>query len=241
MDDMSFTGASNIKEREREIKREREKEITEEDIIQGKDELIFQAGFRTFIGRPIFSEANLNCDKHKMERFLLEGRFSMATVFGPVTYLPCPVLIYRKRLDNSLHLLASGSLAGVDTDRIVLKKVLLTGIPVRVRKRSAVIKHLFHTPEDVRWFKPAELSTKHGLRGHIKEPLGTRGLFKAVFSGPITQNDTIVLPLYKRVFPKFPSISSYYFSQEREREKGREGEEVNEQEKNIQNRLVICT
>lgn len=58
--------------------------------------------------------------------------------------------------------------------------------------------------QDVRWFKPAELTTKHGMRGHIKEPVGTHGLLKAQFSAPIKQHDTIMLILYKRMFPKFP-------------------------------------
>ena len=46
--------------------------------------------------------------------------------------------------------------------------------------------------------------TKHGLRGHIKEPVGTHGLLKAVFSAPIKQNDTVMLILYKRIYPKLP-------------------------------------
>lgn len=106
-------------------------------------------------------------------------------------------------MDNgSTILVATGSLSSVDPDRIILKKVILSGLPVRVRKRFGVVKHLFYDPQDVRWFKPAELVTKHGLRGHIREPVGTHGLFKAVFSAPITQNDTILLVLFKRVFPK---------------------------------------
>lgn len=68
-----------------------------------------------------------------------------------------------------------------------------------------VVRHMFFDSQDVRWFKPAELSTKFGLRGHIKEPIGTHGLLKAYFSAPIKQNDTVMLVLYKRVFPKFPS------------------------------------
>ena len=32
--------------------------------------------------------------------------------------------------------------------------------------------------------------------------IGTHGLFKAIFNAPIKQNDTIMLILYKRVYPK---------------------------------------
>lgn len=147
----------------------------------------------------------------------------MASVFGPITLSNCPLLVFKRAADSGEWLLvATGSLSSVDPDRIVLKKVsqhlhlimsslllirrlhqiILTGIPIRVRKKFAVVKHMFHQTEDVRWFKPAELATKRGLRGTIKEPVGTHGLFKAQFSGPITQNDTVMLVLYKRVFPK---------------------------------------
>ena len=72
----------------------------------------------------------------------------------------------------------------------------------RVRKRRAVVKHMFNFQEDIKWFKPAELVTKYGLTGHIKEPVGTHGLMKVIFNKHIKQNDTVCLPLYKRVFPK---------------------------------------
>lgn len=44
-----------------------------EEPIKSKETLIFSAGFRSFACNPIFSESNLNCDKHKLERFLLVG------------------------------------------------------------------------------------------------------------------------------------------------------------------------
>lgn len=173
-----------------------------DEPIKSKESLIFQAGFRSFSCNPIFSESNLNCDKHKLERFLLHDRFSVATTYAPITFLPCPLLVFKKLENGETILVATGSLSSIDPDRIVLKKVILTGLPVRVRKRFGVVKHLFYDPQDVRWFKPAELVTKFGLRGHIREPVGTHGLLKAIFSGPITQNDTVMLILYKRVFPK---------------------------------------
>jgi pre-rRNA-processing protein TSR1 len=175
-----------------------------EEPIKSKEDMIFQTGFRSFKAKPIYSESNLNCDKHKLERFLLPDRFSVASIYAPITFLPCPLLLFKELDNGETILVATGTLMSVDPDRIILKKVILTGIPIRVRKRMAVVKHMLYDPLDVRWFKPAELVTKCGLRGHIKETVGTHGLFKALFSGPVAQNDTVLLVLYKRIFPKLP-------------------------------------
>ncbi len=48
-----------------------------------------------------------------------------------------------------------------------------------------------------------ELRTKYGKVGNITESLGTHGLMKAVFNATISNNDTVCMALYKRVYPKF--------------------------------------
>jgi pre-rRNA-processing protein TSR1 len=35
----------------------------------------------------------------------------------------------------------------------------------QVKRRSAVVRYMFFTPEDINWFKAIELYTKHGLKG----------------------------------------------------------------------------
>lgn len=42
----------------------------------------------------------------------------------------------------------------------------------QVNRKTAVVRYMFFNREDVQWFKPVELRTKWGRRGHIKEPLG---------------------------------------------------------------------
>lgn len=53
-------------------------------------------------------------------------------------------------------------------DRIVLKKAVLSGYPVKVNKKKAVVRWMFHNREDIQWFRPVDLWTKHGRRGQIK-------------------------------------------------------------------------
>eukprot|EP00934_Nitzschia_sp_Nitz4_P006319 Nitzschia sp. Nitz4//scaffold1_size375055//257938//260667//NITZ4_000301-RA/size375055-processed-gene-0.379-mRNA-1//1//CDS//3329541120//6309//frame0 len=182
-------------------------DVSNESPVKSKDLLTFRCGWRTWTGRPIFSQNNLNCDKHKFERFLPpSGSFFAGSVFGPVTYTPCPILVFREQ-NGQKELVATGSMIGADADRIVVKRIILTGYPVRVHKRFATVKYMFYDPEDVKWFKPAAISTKHGLNGKIEQSVGEHGTMKCLFNAPIKQHDTVCLPLYKRVYPKFAQAS----------------------------------
>lgn len=50
------------------------------------------------------------------------------------------------------------------------------GHPLKVHKRSAVIRFMFFNRDDIMFFKPCKLRTKHGRTGHIKEPLGMQNV-----------------------------------------------------------------
>lgn len=55
-----------------------------------------------------------------------------------------------------------GAVAGADPDRLVVKRIVLSGFPMRVKQRHAMVRYMFFGPEDVEWFRPIELYTKHG-------------------------------------------------------------------------------
>ncbi|KAL2472643.1 P-loop containing nucleoside triphosphate hydrolase superfamily protein [Forsythia ovata] len=177
--------------------------------IKAKEELLFHVGFRQFLSRPIFSSDNINSDKHKMERFLHAGRFSIASIYAPISFPSLPLIALKSGVEDSLPVVAAvGSLKSIDPDRITLKKIILSGYPQRVSKKKATVRYMFHNPEDVRWFKPIEVWTKCGRRGRIKEPVGTHGAMKCVFNGVLQQHDTVCMSLYKRTYPKWPQ---YWF------------------------------
>ncbi|KAK9294994.1 hypothetical protein QLX08_010567 [Tetragonisca angustula] len=170
--------------------------------VKSKEKLIFQCGFRRFTACPIFSQ-HTNGNKHKNERYFRPESTVVASMFAPITFPPCPVLCYIQKLNKSLELIATGSVLSANPNRIVVKRVVLSGHPYKVNKRSAVVRFMFFHREDINWFKPIELRTKYGRRGHIKEPLGTHGHMKCIFNGQLKSQDTILMNLYKRVFPKW--------------------------------------
>mmetsp|Transcript_34440 Transcript_34440/g.79456 ORF Transcript_34440/g.79456 Transcript_34440/m.79456 type:complete len:250 (-) Transcript_34440:135-884(-) len=192
--------------------------LADDVIIRSKLDCVVQCGFRRYVGCPTFSDHSSRSSKHKMDKFLHPGRVCAASVYAPAQFSPAPLTLFALEPrangegDESAGLagclplpavVATGSLLSVDTERVMLKKIILTGHPFRVHKRKAVVRWMFFSPEDIRWFKPVELFTKMGRIGHIVEPLGTHGYMKCIFDGPLMPHDTICMSLYKRVFPKW--------------------------------------
>jgi len=170
--------------------------------IKSKDELIFHVGFRKFKSRPIFSAHTIS-SKYKYEPFLRDEVAMVATMYGPVTFPPAPVLVYRETPKGDKELVASGSVLDCDPNRLIVKRIRLSGHPFKIHSKSAVVRFMFFNSEDVMYFKPIELVTRLNRRGHIKEPLGTHGHMKCIFDKKIRSDDCVFMNLYKRVFPKW--------------------------------------
>jgi len=180
----------------------RRTQISHKLPVQSKAHLVFQCGWRRFGAQPIFS-AHTNGSKHKYERYFREGSSIVMTTYAPIMFPPAPVLVFQDLPGQGHTLLATGTLLDVNPSRMVIKRTILSGHPFKVHKRSATVRFMFFNREDIMWFKPIELRTKQGRRGHIKEPLGTHGHMKCIFDGQLSQQDTVMLHLYKRVYPKW--------------------------------------
>ena len=83
--------------------------VTCEDAVKSKDPLDVMCGFRRILGsRAVFSQHNINSDKHKFERFLQPGRFTCASAYFPVSYGQAPTLFMKTMPNGSKQLVASG-------------------------------------------------------------------------------------------------------------------------------------
>lgn len=146
------------------------------------------------------------------------GSSCVASIFAPITFPPATVLVYKfdgKRKSVRLlspvplliyfQLVATGSVLDNNPDRVVLKRLVLSGHPFKINKRSVVARYMFFnigsfllpkytslnqhiwkfyitwwvfwnmlSSEDIEWFKPVELYTPSGRRGHITESVGEK-------------------------------------------------------------------
>ncbi|KAF2748943.1 DUF663-domain-containing protein [Sporormia fimetaria CBS 119925] len=192
--------------------------------IKSKTELIVQCGPRRMVINPLFSQAgNTPNDVHKFDRYLHPGRSAIASFIGPLTWGNVPVLYFQRVSDypqpkdnddeddmiepttlppSSLKLIATGTSLPPSLNRVIAKRIILTGHPLKINKRIVTVRYMFFNDKDVKWFKSLPLWTRRGRSGFIKESLGTHGYFKATFDGKINPMDAVAVSLYKRVWPR---------------------------------------
>lgn len=202
---------------------------SDEAPIRSKTELIVQCGPRRMIINPVsfhihvntvpkltifqlFSQAgNTPNNVHKFDRYLHSGQAAIATFIGPLTWGNVPLLYFQRiapptdtslPAPSSLRLVATGTSLPPSTNRIIAKRIVLTGHPFKINKRVVTVRYMFFNDEDVQWFKSLPLWTKRGRSGFIKESLGTHGYFKANFDAKISPMDAVAVSLYKRVWPR---------------------------------------
>ncbi|KAI8905054.1 hypothetical protein EDD86DRAFT_212143 [Gorgonomyces haynaldii] len=181
-----------------------------QEPVKSKDQVILMSGFRRFVAQPIYSSYTRGGPNnvHKFERYLPNHQPSVATIYGRIQFGPAPVMMFKFEQETSwtpervTSLIGTGNVLDLDPLRVITKRIILTGDPFKIHKRGAVVRFMFFNPEDVKYFKPVQLVTKMGRVGHIRESLGTHGYMKCIFDSAIKQHDTVMMMLYKRVFPK---------------------------------------
>ncbi|KAK6438371.1 ribosome biogenesis protein tsr1 [Oleoguttula sp. CCFEE 5521] len=191
--------------------------------LKSKAPIILQCGPRRLLINPLFSQAgNTPNNVHKFDRYLHPGRTAVASFIGPVGWGSVPCLYFQPTATTSptsqdavadlataltasslpYTLIGTGTLLPPSTNRIIAKRIILTGHPYKIHKKLVTVRYMFFNSDDVEYFKALQLWTKRGRQGWMREPLGTHGYFKATFDGKINPMDSVAVSLYKRMWPR---------------------------------------
>lgn len=141
--------------------------------IPSKTRMEFHAGFRRMTLQPVFSaETNpgSSSEKLKFMRYMRSDMPAIATAICPIVCAPCKVLCFTEnslKSDSVDIVAATGVAMPPNPLKVILKRIILTAYPLKCHKKKCVARYMFFDPKDIKYFRPVEIYTRHGLKVSI--------------------------------------------------------------------------
>lgn len=175
-------------------------------ILKSRDPLIFSIGWRRFQSLPIYSKLEDNL-RHRMLKYTPEHIACMGHFWGPITPQGTGVLAVQDvaSREPGFRIAATGSIVELDKSAQVVKKLKLTGVPMKIYRKTAFIKDMFNSALEVAKFEGARIKTVSGIRGQIKKAASKpEGCFRATFEDKIMLSDLVFCRTWYKVdVPRF--------------------------------------
>ena len=148
-----------------------------------------------------------------MLKYTPEHLHCTATFWGPITPQGTGVLaLQQQKLASDFRIAATGVILDLDKSSQIVKKLKLTGSPLKIFKKTAFIKDMFTSPLEVAKFEGAMIRTVSGIRGVVKKAIkAPPGAFRATFEDKILLSDIVFTRTWFQVdIPKYYNpISSH--------------------------------
>lgn len=175
-------------------------------ILKSRDPLIFSIGWRRFQSLPIYSKLEDNL-RHRMLKYTPEHVACMSYLWGPITPQGTGILAVKDVVNREpgFRIAMTGSIVEITKSVQVVKKLKLTGVPLKIYRKTAFIKDMFNSALEVAKFEGAKIKTVSGIRGQIKRAAAKpEGCFRATFEDKIQLSDIVFCRTwYKVEVPKF--------------------------------------
>ncbi|XP_063972132.1 ribosome biogenesis protein BMS1 homolog [Diachasmimorpha longicaudata] len=175
-------------------------------ILKTRDPLILSVGWRRFQTIPIYSKLEDNL-RNRMIKYTPEHVACMSHFWGPITPQGTGFLAVQDVSTRipGFRIAATGTILELDKSTRIVKKLKLTGVPMKVYKKTAFIKDMFNSTLEVAKFEGARIKTVSGIRGMIKKAVSKpEGCFRATFEDKIQLSDIVFCRTwYKIDVPRF--------------------------------------
>ncbi|KAK2565041.1 Ribosome biogenesis protein BMS1-like protein [Acropora cervicornis] len=109
-------------------------------------------------------------------------------------------------LQADFRISATGSVLDLDKSIQLMKKLKLTGTPLKIFKNTAFIKGMFNSALEVAKFEGATIRSVSGIRGQVKRALkNPSGAFRATFEDRLLMSDIVFIRTWYPV-----SVPNFY-------------------------------
>lgn len=172
-------------------------------ILKSQDPLLISMGWRRFQTQPIFATEDPN-NRSRYLKYTPLHMHCLASFYAPVTppntgFLALPIRNFRV---SNFRLPCTGYTIGNDMSTSIVKKLKITGTPVKIEKTTAFIKGMFSSDLEAAKFIGAKVRCVSGIRGIIKAvPKGKNGLIRATFEDKIFPSDIVFIRSWVPVEP----------------------------------------